>query len=261
LTRFFNTERTKAAGNSRVSGPARIKVQRGFSLVELMFSMFILLLVISVAFDQIMQLQKKAASESSRLDMSQEAREFIDQTVHDLHLAGYPKASMFAAVIPLTDARVAAGIVNVSPTQLIFEGDINNDGQVYSVQLVYVPSDPADPNCPCIRRHVSAKLQGIAPSNQPPSTNYVETEHVMPPGQGNGQSGEDLFAFYDQNGNQIDVSAGLDLQTDAQLPPGQQIIPTISTVKVNLSLLSPVVDPATRNAARTALSGTVRVNQ
>ena len=193
MSRFFNTERTRQAGNSRVSGCARINVQGGFSLVELMFSMFILVLVISVAFDQIMQLQKKAASESSRLDMSQEAREFIDQTVHDLHLAGYPNASMFAAAIPLTDRRVAAGIVNVSATQLVFEGDINNDGQVYSVQLVYVPSDPADPNCPCIRRHVAAKLQGIAPSDQPISTNYVETEHVMPPGQGNGQSGEDLF--------------------------------------------------------------------
>jgi prepilin-type N-terminal cleavage/methylation domain-containing protein len=248
LTRFFNTERTKAAGNSRVSGPARIKVQRGFSLVELMFSMFILLLVISVAFDQIRQLQKKAASESSRLDMSQEAREFIDQAVHDLHLAGYPNASMFAAAIPITDPRVAAGIVSISPTQLVFEGDINNDGQVYSVQLVYVPSDPADANCPCIRRYVSVKLAGIAP----PSTNYVETEHVMPPGQGNGQSGEDLFAYYDRNGNQITVAGTV---TDPVFIAG------ISTVKINLSLLSPLVDPASGNPVRTSLSSTVRVNQ
>lgn len=252
MTRFFSNESAKHAGNSRVSGRARIMVQRGFSLMELMLSMFILVLVISVAFDQIMQLQKKAASESSRLDMSQEAREFIDQTVHDLHLAGYPKASMFAAVIPLTDARVAAGIVSVSPTQLVFEGDVNNDGQVYSVQLVYVPSDPADPNCPCIRRHVSAKLQGIAPSDQPPSTNYVETEHVMPPGQGNGQSGEDLFAYYDLSGNQIPVAGSV---TDPAIIAG------ISTVKINLSLLSPVVDPATGNPVRTSLSSTVRLNQ
>jgi prepilin-type N-terminal cleavage/methylation domain-containing protein len=248
LTRFFNNERTKPAGNSRVSGPARIKVRRGFSLVELMFSMFILLLVISVAFDQIMQLQKKAASESSRLDMSQEAREFIDQTVHDLHLAGYPNASMFAAAIPITDPRVAAGIVSISPTQLVFEGDINNDGQVYSVQLVYVPSDPADANCPCIRRYVSVKLAGIAP----PSTNYVETEHVMPPGQGNGQSGEDLFAYYDRNGTQIPIAGPV---------TAPATIAGISTVKINLSLLSPLVDPASGNPVRTSLSSTVRVNQ
>jgi prepilin-type N-terminal cleavage/methylation domain-containing protein len=231
-----------------VSGPDRVTVQRGFSLVELLISMFVLMLIISVAFDQIMQLQKKAASESSRLEMSQEAREFIDQTVHDLHLAGYPNASMFAAAIPLTDPRVAAGIVNVSPTQLVFEGDINNDGQVYSVQLVYVPSDPADPNCPCIRRYVNVKLPGIAP----PSTNYVETEHVMPPGQGNGQSGEDLFAYYQSNGTQISLAGPV---TDPAIIAG------ISTVKINLSLLSPLVDPATGNPVRTSLSSTVRLNQ
>jgi prepilin-type N-terminal cleavage/methylation domain-containing protein len=248
LTRFFNNERTRHAGNSSVSGPDRVTVQRGFSLVELLISMFVLMLIISVAFDQIMQLQKKAASESSRLEMSQEAREFIDQTVHDLHLAGYPNASMFAAAIPLTDPRVAAGIVNVSPTQLVFEGDINNDGQVYSVQLVYVPSDPADPNCPCIRRYVNVKLPGIAP----PSTNYVETEHVMPPGQGNGQSGEDLFAYYQSNGTQIPLAGPV---TDPAIIAG------ISTVKINLSLLSPLVDPATGNPVRTSLSSTVRLNQ
>jgi prepilin-type N-terminal cleavage/methylation domain-containing protein len=248
LTRFFKTERTRHAGKSSVSGPDRVTVQRGFSLVELLISMFVLMLIISVAFDQIMQLQKKAASESSRLEMSQEAREFIDQTVHDLHLAGYPNASMFAAAIPLTDPRVAAGIVNVSPTQLVFEGDINNDGQVYSVQLVYVPSDPADPNCPCIRRYVNVKLPGIAP----PSTNYVETEHVMPPGQGNGQSGEDLFAYYQSNGTQIPLAGPV---TDPAIIAG------ISTVKINLSLLSPLVDPATGNPVRTSLSSTVRLNQ
>jgi prepilin-type N-terminal cleavage/methylation domain-containing protein len=248
LTRFFNNGRSRHAGKSSVSGPDRVTVQRGFSLVELLISMFVLMLIISVAFDQIMQLQKKAASESSRLEMSQEAREFIDQTVHDLHLAGYPNASMFAAAIPLTDPRVAAGIVNVSPTQLVFEGDINNDGQVYSVQLVYVPSDPADPNCPCIRRYVNVKLPGIAP----PSTNYVETEHVMPPGQGNGQSGEDLFAYYQSNGTQIPLAGPV---TDPAIIAG------ISTVKINLSLLSPLVDPATGNPVRTSLSSTVRLNQ
>ncbi len=35
----------------------------------------------------------------------------------------------------------------------------------------------------------------------------------------------------------------------------------ISTVKINLSLLSPLVDPATGNPVRTSLSSTVRLNQ
>ena len=71
-------------------GYVRKVSQRGFSLLEMLISMAILVLVISLAFDQIMQLQKKAAAESARVEMGQQAREFIDQTVRDLHVAGIP---------------------------------------------------------------------------------------------------------------------------------------------------------------------------
>jgi type II secretory pathway pseudopilin PulG len=238
-----------------MSGSARKGGQCGFSLMEMLFSMTILILLISLAFDQIMQLQKKTAAESSRVDMSQTAREFIDQTVRDLHLAGYPGAAMFAttATPSINDVRVAAGIVSVSPTQLVFEGDINNDGQVYSVNVVYVAQDSNDPNCPCIRRSAIPKLPG-SPVTQPVPVNYTETNHVMPPGTGIGQSGEDLFAYYDQNGNQVPIGTGLDIGNDPQ-----NLIPTISTVKVNLTLANGV--DAIGNAVGTSLSSTVRLNQ
>ena len=38
------------------------------------------------------------------------------------------------------------------------EGDVNNDGEVESVDISYVASDPNDPNCPCIRRSAQAKI-------------------------------------------------------------------------------------------------------
>jgi prepilin-type N-terminal cleavage/methylation domain-containing protein len=237
-----------------MSGSVRGGGQRGFSLIEMLVSMTILVLLTSLAFDQITQLQKKTAAESARVDMSQEAREFIDQTVRDLHLAGYPGAAMFAttAAPSINDVRVAAGIVSVSPTQLVFEGDVNNDGQVYSVNIVYVAQDPNDPNCPCIRRSAILKLPG-SPVTQPVSVNYTETDHVMPPGTGNGQSGEDLFGYYDQNGNQIPIGAGVDIGTAAQT------IASIKTVKVNLTLANGV--DATGSPIRTSLSSTVRLNQ
>jgi prepilin-type N-terminal cleavage/methylation domain-containing protein len=257
----FINEKPEHTENTSISGDARNRGQRGFSLLEMLISMAILVLVISLAFDQIMQLQKKAAAESSRVDMSQQAREFIDQTVRDLHFAGYPNASMFAAASTVNDPWVAAGIVSVSPTHLVMEGDVNNDGQVYSVNISYMNAAAGDPNCPCIRRSAIPKTAG-SPLAQPVSLNYVETDHVMPPGTGNGQSGEDLFAFYDQNGNQIDVSAGVDLGTPAGASglTGQQTIATISTVKVNLSLLSNAADAA-GTPVRTSLSSTVRLNQ
>lgn len=217
--------------------------------------MAILLLVVVAAFDQITQLQKKTASETSRSDMSQEAREFVDQTVRDLHQAGYPKASMFANASTINDPWVAAGIVSVSPTQLVLEGDVNSDGQVYSVNISYLNAAAGDPNCPCIRRSAVPKVAG-SPVTQPVALNYVETEHVMAPGIGAGQSGEDLFAYYQQDGTQIPIAAtGVDINTDPVT------IAKISTVKVNLSLLSNVVDPATGNLIRTSLSSSVRLNQ
>ena len=53
---------------------------------------------------------------------------------------------------------VANRLVRVSPTEILMEGDVNNDGAVESVDIVYVASDPNDPNCPCIRRSAQAKI-------------------------------------------------------------------------------------------------------
>ena len=233
-------------------GSARKRGQIGFSLLEMLISMSLLVLLITLAFDQIMQLQKKTAAESSRVDMSQEAREFIDQTVRDLHLAGYPKASMFSAASTINDPWIAAGLVKVSPTELMFEGDVNNDGQVYSVDISYVSASAGNPNCPCVRRSAIPKIPG-SPLAQNVPLNFVETDHVMPPGTGNGQAGEDLFAYYDQNGNQIPIAAGTDIGTAPDL------IASIRTVKVNLTLANGV--DATGVPVRTSLSSTARLNQ
>jgi hypothetical protein len=167
---------------------------------------------------------------------------------------------MYAAASTINDPWVAAGIVSVSPTQLILEGDVNNDGQVYSVNISYPSAASGDPNCPCIRRSATPKAAG-SPLTQPVSLNYVETDHVMPPGIGAGQSGEDLFAFYDQNGNQLDVSSGIDIGTAAGpgTLSGQDIIAGIRTVKVNLTLANGI--DANGSPVRTSLSSTVRLNQ
>jgi prepilin-type N-terminal cleavage/methylation domain-containing protein len=260
LNRYLNNEKPEHTGSNGVSAPGN--GQRGFSLFEMLISMAILVLVISLAFDQIMQLQKKTAAESARVDMSQDAREFIDRTVHDLHLAGYPNASMFANASTI-NPWVAAGIVKVSPTLLLFEGDVNNDGQVYSVNISYVNASPSDPNCPCIRRSATAKTAGD-PLSQLISPFYVETAHVMPPGTAPGQSGEDLFAFYDQNGKQLPIADIVDIGMPAPALPGttltgQQAIAQIKTIKVNLTLANGV-DP-NGSPMRTSLSSTVRLNQ
>jgi prepilin-type N-terminal cleavage/methylation domain-containing protein len=232
---------------------ARSGHAKGFSLMELMISMFVLVLILSAVFEQINTMQRKSGSEAMKVDLSQEAREFVDQTVRDLHMAGYPGKSMYSNQ-QAPPSKVAAGLVSVSPTQILLEGDVNNDGTVYSVNIYYQASDPNDPNCPCIRRSAIAKIDAGSLS-QPINPYYTETEHVFPPGTGAGQSGEDLFAYYDQNGEPVIIGSGVDIST------GAATISTIKTVKINLSLLTNMRDPVTNDFVRTSLAATARLNQ
>jgi hypothetical protein len=224
--------------------------------MELLVSLFILTLVSGAVFEQINQMQKKSSSEAIKLDLNQAAREFVDQTVRDLHMSGYPGPSMYTN--PKNNpAMVAAGLVSVSPTQIIFEGDVNNDGNVYNVNIAYVANDPNDPNCPCIRRSVQYKTQVTDALNPGIAVPYTETANVFPPGTGAGQSGEDLFAYYDQNGGVVDLSSGSDISTDA----GRKNLAAIKTIKINLSLLTTVRDAASNSQMRNSMSATARLNQ
>ena len=244
---------------------------RGYSIIELLISMAILVVLTGAIFAQINHMQKKSASEAMKLDMGQEAREFVDQTVRDLHMAGYPNVTMYAP--PVNDVtKVAAGLVSVSPTSILMEGDVNNDGNVYSVNIYYVrdvnndgnvysvniyyvPSDVNDPNCPCVRRSAVIKV-ATGSLSQPTASSYTEAQNVVPPGTGPGQSGEDLFSFYDQNGNQVTaVGTGVDISTAS----GQATIDSISTVKINLTILSNLRDPETGGPMGSSLSGTAKV--
>jgi prepilin-type N-terminal cleavage/methylation domain-containing protein len=249
---------------TRHSNPAKAG-SRGYTLVELLISLLILVTLTGAVFDQINQMQKKSSGEAMKLDMNQAAREFLDQTVRDLHMAGYPGPSMYANPQQNT-ARVAAGLVSVSPTQILFEGDVNNDGNVYSVNIQYLDSDPnnpGNPNCPCIRRNSAQKLAAFDSLHQPSGGFYVETPHVVAPGSGSGQSGLDLFAYYDQSGNPVPIGSGIDISTPAGSDgrTGQDIINSIKTIKINLSLATPAVDPNTSTLAQTSMSATATVNQ
>src|SRR5438270_13362451 len=130
------------------------------------------------------------------------------------------------------------------------EGDVNNDGAVESVDISDVASEPNDPKCPRIRRSAQPKIEA-ASSSQGTNPFYTETQQVFPPGTAAGQSGEDLFTYYDQNGNVVPVGAG---STDPA------IIVTIKTVKINLSLLTNQRDPVTGNFVRTSMSASARLN-
>jgi prepilin-type N-terminal cleavage/methylation domain-containing protein len=234
------------AAHARGSRPGA----KGFSMLEMLISLSILLVITGAVFEQIMVMQKSAAGTGAKVDTDQQARAFVDQMVRDLHMAGYPKAEMYSISPDDPTLRqkpfIAAGVVSVSPTQIILEGDVNSDGFVESVNVSYVPNSSSNPECPCVRRSAAQKVVAD-PLNQPVSPNYTETDHVIPPGTGPGQSGEDLFVFYDSAGNQVPVAS-----------PTDPTAVNIATVKINLSILT---NAGAGQTARTSLSATARLNQ
>ena len=100
----------------------------------------ILMIVIGGIFGVIDVVNQRSSTEQAKLDMFQEAREFMDQMSRDLHQAGYPSTRHYSKgdVItedPVTDDQLnAVGIVKVDAGDLWFEGDVDGFGVVSVVR-------------------------------------------------------------------------------------------------------------------------------
>lgn len=196
------------------------KSQRGFSLLEMIIVVSILTVVMSGIFGMMNTAQKRYAVEDTKLDLQQESREFLDQVIRDLHQAGFPNARMYetAPTGGNNSNRVAVGLVRISRTDVIFEGDVDGDGFVDSVRYQVVPG--AGGECPCtLQRSQIAKVDGTAPDQQGTAFSAEVQGVLNTSGAGNSPlaiggttmglsndttyapfKGQPVFEFYDQNG-------------------------------------------------------------
>src|SRR5579884_1063993 len=213
-----------------ITGSYRVQhyKQRGFTLLELMVSILVLMIVMGAVFSQVTNVQKTAKTDSMKLDLTQESREFVDQFSRDIHMSGYPISKLYQTGWDNTSQYVAAGLVKASPTQLLFEGD------------VYVASDVNDPQCPCIRRGVVQKVAG----SPLPATDggaqgtpiyYTEVQGVIDPT----NLSQKVFTYFDANGNPIDVGSGISIAT------APATIQLIDAIKVNLNVRTQQIDMQT----------------
>lgn len=170
--------------------------QRGYSLVEMLFSIVILSIVIGVVVDGITTMQQRNAVEVNRVDLTQQSREFMDQIVNDIHQAGYPGLNMFdpatinsdCTTMP-ADRNVACGLVSVSSTAIQFEGDVDGTG----VSEVYIELYQPAGGCPCtIRRGTVLKSVGGTPPF------YTQVDNVM---------NTSVFTAYEADGSQLALPA------------------------------------------------------
>lgn len=237
--------------------------QAGFTLIEMMLAVLILVIVMTAVFRQIDSVQRNSKVESLKLDMTQENRGFIDQFARDVHMSGYPKGPIYQVGVTCptckpqpTDATVAVGLVAASPTSLRFEGDVYGTGTVMSVLYSYFQVDPTgqDPNCPCIRRSVTPKQAGNPVTGQAVPVFYTEVQSIIDPTGMN----QPIFTYYRANidpangvtNNRIDVGAGIDINND----PGN-LLQLIDAIKVNLNTRSKQTDPQSGQKLVTSIVG------
>jgi prepilin-type N-terminal cleavage/methylation domain-containing protein len=262
------------------------KLQRGFSLIEMLIVVAVLSVVMGAIFSTILDGMKKYRVEEMRVNTTQQSREFLDQIVRDLHSSGYPGLRMYdpaaigSGTTAQSNAYVAIGLVAASATDVWFEGDVDDSGQVQTVR--YTLQADANGNCPCtLLRGTNIKAGGTAPTAQTVQYN-TELQNVINstgganpyPIAGSTRFGNTtvtndtlyasyktvpLFSFFDKNGNAVAVPA--DLQ-GANLNTGVNAANagTISIISVNLNLLSNDQDLQTKLRSGVSMRAMVKLN-
>jgi prepilin-type N-terminal cleavage/methylation domain-containing protein len=227
------------------AGDMKTRRQRGFSLIELMISLAILTIVLGIVVEGISTMQARNSVETSKLDLTQETREFMDQIVNDLHQSGYPGINMFepatlVSTIDCTlDNNLACGFRNISATAVQFEGDVDGTGvsEVW-IQLVQSNGPNALPCTvpPCvIQRGTTSK------------TAYANGVGALPPfyTEVNGVMNTTVFSYYN---------------TDGSLWTAGNPLSNIAAVGMTLYVKSPQADPRTGVYPTVTMVSTAKIN-
>jgi prepilin-type N-terminal cleavage/methylation domain-containing protein len=216
---------------------------RGFSLIEILIVLVVLLTVTGVIFQVIKLVTQRSSTEQTKLDMFQEGREFMDQMSRDLRQAGYPNPRNFSpSVLTQTpvanDFHAAAGVVQVGTGDLWFEGDVDGTGTV-SVIRYHLDTSTTN-NCPCLKRSQLPKINGDPLTGQTTAVYQVEVQGVQ---------NTTIFSA------RSDGSAvGLPIAFSSTSMAG------VDTIQAVVTLQALAIDPATRTKPVATLVSTVKLN-
>jgi prepilin-type N-terminal cleavage/methylation domain-containing protein len=294
--------------NMKIPGLTSLPSQKGFSLIELVIVCAILSIVLGAVFTGVNVATQRSQAEMTKVDLTQEGREFIDEFERDLHQTGYPNCRIvstagvanncpadYSSPNVADNSAVAVGLVSLSNTQVIFEGDVDGNGVVDSIRYRLVDSAgnyPPTGTCPCtIQRSQMPKVNGTLPLAQP-FTFSQELQNVVNSGvpaagapyggglliAGNTAWGATntayyaavtsfkdypVFQAYDQNGNIVP------LPQDITTPAGTQILTCsvssvncVKSIRLTINLLANAttgVDLKTNTRPVTTLVGDARL--
>jgi type IV pilus assembly protein PilW len=109
---------------------------KGFSLIELMVVLAVFTFILGGLFSVINKGQIRYAFEQDLTESQQSARNAIDMMEREVRLAGFPKTSYYDGALgyDANSNTIAKGFTTSNATDMIFEGDINEDGIVEVVE-------------------------------------------------------------------------------------------------------------------------------
>ena len=221
---------------------------KGFSLIELVIVMAILLVVSAAVFKLVAVATERSSTEQTKLDMFQEAREFMDQMSRDLRGAGYPNprnvvSTVLTQVPERNDRHAAVGLVKVEAGDLWFEGDVDGTGAVSTIKY-HLDTSTAN-HCPCLKRSQLPKVDGDplieGTGGQTPAVYEIEVQGV---------TNTAIFSAYNNGaavGLPVTMSAGATLAG-------------VDTIQAVLSLEATAADPQTHQKPTTTILTTLKLN-
>lgn len=226
--------------------------QRGFSLVELIVTTAILVIVFAIVTNGIVKLQRRNSNETSKTDMTQQARDFVDQSVRDIHQAGYPPSRSVSGAAS-TDVEVSAGVLKADQYFLQFEADTDGNGTVREevLQLIDNGGTVGGNTCPCvIQRGTVSKVAGALGVQGAP-TYYTQLGGVT---NTTTATAVPLFRYFKSDGTEITA-----LPVDNTTSAGQTVISSIKAIKMTVNTQSPNPDLDTKVAPTLSLTSEARV--
>jgi prepilin-type N-terminal cleavage/methylation domain-containing protein len=223
--------------------PNRRRVERGFSLIELLTVIAILSIVTGGILLQLNTAQQRMTTEQVKVDNFDEARDFVDQFFRDINQIGYPNGRMVSFAPTIADTRVAVGLVKIDSNAIWFEGDVDGSGIVQSVQYMVNGSGAC---ALCLQRSEVAKVAGNPFTGQSAAIWGTEVNDVL--------LTNPIFTYYDASGNQITT-------LPADINSSGATLARVKTIHIALSIQNPaVMDPRTKQPIQTNFEGEVSLN-
>lgn len=225
----------------------------GFSLIEMMIVVFVLMIIMGAVFRSINLTQQTSTSQQIKMDLTQQAREFVDQITTDLRNSGYPyKRNMTLGTVDPSTTQAAPyntftsaynqnnapGLIYVNNGSLWFAASMDgsngsNGAGSANVKIVRYDYAATGTNCPCLRRTEFSRAGGDPLTDaQNPGTAPAQLE--IQGVQGGTSASNAIFTVYDATGSAITLP--IDFDNNAST------LASINSIKINMTVVSPYKD-------------------